>query len=391
MNKSDADESKDALDPRIQIALEKLNTTTDDINKLELEYDEANTAFRILLNESTRKLKTLSKKHGSCIDKARPYYEAAEVGKQAQLECQKAAVAFRKANEFHAAAKETVTLAEQQFLSNKEWQFDNAWQEMLNHATMKVFEAENAKAECGREHQRRAVIFKAAEDQMRLLEDRLQKYVIKARPYFIEKTKCQDQLNNQKNKIETIKNNIAKAKNSYALTLKELEQISNEIHFKRNSLSSNSDNDLLKRPREPGVGAELSDLSSFDEDCRSLKHSLPDFNMELDKCEIRSPSSMSGTASSVVSDLEEVENIEENLDDLKSKVKELALRPTDGGEGKTTDIVWESELKNAVEKLDHLMLMQERAQELHIYKSKLKEDNIPTHKSTQGGCASNDS
>lgn len=41
--------------------------------------------------------------------------------------------------EIHAAAKETVALAEQRFISNKhEWQFDNAWQEMLNHATIKV-------------------------------------------------------------------------------------------------------------------------------------------------------------------------------------------------------------------------------------------------------------
>lgn len=41
--------------------------------------------------------------------------------------------------EIHAAAKETVALAEQRFMSNQhEWQFDNAWQEMLNHATIKV-------------------------------------------------------------------------------------------------------------------------------------------------------------------------------------------------------------------------------------------------------------
>lgn len=41
----------------------------------------------------------------------------------------------------HAAAKETVALAEQRFLTHQhEWQFDNAWQEMLNHATMKVSE-----------------------------------------------------------------------------------------------------------------------------------------------------------------------------------------------------------------------------------------------------------
>lgn len=42
--------------------------------------------------------------------------------------------------EIYAAAKETVALAEQRFMSNShEWQFDNAWQEMLNHATIKVF------------------------------------------------------------------------------------------------------------------------------------------------------------------------------------------------------------------------------------------------------------
>jgi hypothetical protein len=42
--------------------------------------------------------------------------------------------------EIHQAAKETVALAEQRFLSKQhEWQFDNAWQEMLNHATIKVW------------------------------------------------------------------------------------------------------------------------------------------------------------------------------------------------------------------------------------------------------------
>lgn len=40
----------------------------------------------------------------------------------------------------HKAAKETIALAEQRFLSHQhEWKFDNAWQEMLNQATMRVF------------------------------------------------------------------------------------------------------------------------------------------------------------------------------------------------------------------------------------------------------------
>lgn len=122
----------------------------------------------MLLNESTRRLKLLSKKLGACIDKSRGYHEARDLLRGAQLECQTATLQFRRANgecrrdhyhhcacartraeklnrlgfvraEIYVAAKETVALAEQQFMTNShEWQFDNAWQEMLNHATIKV-------------------------------------------------------------------------------------------------------------------------------------------------------------------------------------------------------------------------------------------------------------
>ncbi|XP_063925692.1 SH3 domain-binding protein 5 homolog [Zophobas morio] len=362
-----SDTEDNELDPRIQVELEKLNTTTDEINRLEIEYDEANTTFRMLLNESTRRLKVLSKKLGSCIERARPYYEALEIAKKAQQECQKAAVQFQRANEIHAAAKETVALAEQRFLSNQhEWQFDNAWQEMLNHATIKVMEAENQKAESGREHQRRATIFKTAEDCVKQLESRLQKSIIKSRPYFDEKSLCQSQLNTQKDRIETIKRDIVKAKTSYSQTLKQLEQISNEIHMKRGSITE----ELLRGPREPGVGAEL--VPSHEE--LTNKHStLPDFNLELDKCELRSCGSMSGTNSSAVSEKDERENLYEDLDDLKVKFKELAVRPVNGGEGESMDGVWESELKNTVEKMDHMMLLQECAQELDDYKSGIRD------------------
>ena len=70
---------------------------------------------------------------------SRPYYEALAVSQGAQTECQKAAVQFQRAAGIHAAAKETISLAEERFQDNSgEWTFDNAWQEMLNHATIKV-------------------------------------------------------------------------------------------------------------------------------------------------------------------------------------------------------------------------------------------------------------
>lgn len=336
MNENDDSDSE--LDPRIQIELEKLNTTTDEINKLEIEYDEANTTFRMLLNESTRRLKLLTKKLGSCIEKARPYYDLLEIAKNQQKECQEAALQYQKASGIHAAAKETVALAEQRFLTNQhEWQFDNAWQEMLNHATMKVMEAETQKAERGREHQIKASIYKETEENLKQLEEKLQKFIIKSRPYFDEKALCQDQLNTQKQRIESIKQEIIKTKNFYSQTLKNLEKISNEIHMKRQG--KQTENDLLTRPREPGVGAELN--TAFEETpTRRAKHmsSLPDITAELDRCEICSVA----TTSSAVSEKDSTENIYADLEEVKAILRDMNVRP-ENAEGKN-DEVYISEL-----------------------------------------------
>jgi SH3 domain-binding protein 5 (SH3BP5) len=51
-----------------------------------------------LLNESTRRLKVSAKKLGSSIEKSRPYHEAVEKARIAQIECQKAAMKFQRAN-----------------------------------------------------------------------------------------------------------------------------------------------------------------------------------------------------------------------------------------------------------------------------------------------------
>ena len=62
-------------------------------------------------------------------------------------------------------------MAEQRFLSNSNtWDFDNAWQEMLNHATIKVMEAEKQKSDSEAEHLKRAASFQAAEQEVQRLQ-----------------------------------------------------------------------------------------------------------------------------------------------------------------------------------------------------------------------------
>ncbi|XP_046389665.1 SH3 domain-binding protein 5 homolog [Ischnura elegans] len=363
MMESDQDENDD-LDPRIQIELEKLNNATDEINRLETELDEANTNFRLLLNNSTHRLKLSAKKLGSCIEKARPYYEALEVAKQAQLECQKAAVQFQRANEVHQAAKETVALAEQRFLSKQhEWQFDNAWQEVLNHATLKVMEAEAQKAESGREHQQRATLFHSAERKVQQLEQRYRRSIIKSRPYFEEKEACQQMLMEQKARVESLQSAVSSAKRAYALSLHSLECISEEIHHRRQCSPSGK--------REPGVGAELEvgscekeggGLSAESMKAMAMKggglgegssnmDSVMDFDLE--QCELRSVGGLSATpSSSAMSDADEVDDDgeeEQDFETLKQQVRDL--RPIDGEDRSSQ---WE-EISAAVMKLGEMM------------------------------------
>ncbi|XP_061712695.1 SH3 domain-binding protein 5 homolog isoform X2 [Cydia pomonella] len=324
-----ADDNGDTeLDPRIQVELEKLNAATDEINKLELELDESMKTFHLLLNETSRRLQGLTKRLGTCVDKSRPYHEAVAAAATARTECQKAAVQFQRASELHAAAKETVTLAEQRFVSKQdEWQFDSNWQEVLNHAIIKVMDAEKRKAESGREHQKKAAAFITAEKKVAQLEENLKRNIIKSRLYFEEKKLCDEQLQTQNKKIEKLQRLIADAKFRYSKSLKALEEISEEIHRRRGEYIGK---EIPVGPREPGVGAERDPIHD--------EVKLEEENDGVEKDE------------------------ESSLQELRMRVRELALKPIDRTDVET-DEAWALELNETINKLDQLLMMKENNQQ----------------------------
>lgn len=58
---------------------------------------------------------------------------------QAKVDCEKAAVRYHRACSVHKEARETISLAEKKFDAKKDdYEFDAAWQEMLNRETIKV-------------------------------------------------------------------------------------------------------------------------------------------------------------------------------------------------------------------------------------------------------------
>jgi len=171
---------------------------------------------------------------GNCIEKARPYYESVDQMTRAQAECQKAAVQFQRAAGIHAAAKETISLAEERFLDNSgEWQFDNAWQEMLNHATIKVMDAEKLRAQSEKDHLSKSAAFTDIEQKVKVLEKKLNRHIEKSKPYFEQKEIFNKALNSEKARVGSLQTKIAQTKAQYAQSLRNLEDISESIHERR--------------------------------------------------------------------------------------------------------------------------------------------------------------
>jgi SH3-domain binding protein 5 len=149
-------------------------------------------------------------------------------------------------------------------------------------------------------------------------------------------------LNTQKERIQQLQSLLQKAKSNYSTSLKNLELISESIHKKRGDFPPSG-------VREPGVGAEANEIPAEPQNL--------EFN--LDDVEIESRAHSRSASQTRPSDVKESEDLEA----LRMKVKSLAVRPIEGGDGKQDEQEsWESELNATVDKLDHLMLMREKRQ-----------------------------
>ncbi|XP_070001480.1 serine-rich adhesin for platelets isoform X2 [Penaeus vannamei] len=199
-----ADVFDEAPDPRIQVELECLNTSTDTINKLEVDLDEARMQFRQLLGDSTQRIDALAKRLGKCVEQSRPYYDARIRAKQ-------------------------------------------------------VNDAEKEKLESAADHRRTSALYHEAETRVKTLQKELKRAIAKSRPYFELKAAINQQLEAQKQRVKQLEESVARAKLTYSQALSNLETISDEIHRTRQS-------QLDLGIRGVGVGAEspLPPLQAID-------------------------------------------------------------------------------------------------------------------------------
>ncbi|XP_051991829.1 SH3 domain-binding protein 5-like [Xyrauchen texanus] len=301
-NKSDEDSEsleEEEVDPRIQGELEKLNQSTDNINRWETELEDSRQKFRAVLTEATVKLDEQVKKIGKAVEDSKPYWEARREARQAQIAAQRATQEYQRAIEILRAAKETIALAEERLLEEDSRQFDSAWQEMLNHATQRVMEAEQSRTRSETDHRETAAKYNAAISHMRQLEKKLKRTINKSRPYFELKAKYYLQLEQLKRRVDERQAKLTQAKAEYRTALRNLETISNEIHARRRHSAMG--------PRGRGVGAEddgaaTDDITNFKMESDGI--SMISVNFEEENCtgtpeddpETQSTCSMSSTS-----------------------------------------------------------------------------------------------
>lgn len=261
-DEEEEEDSEETLDPRVKGELDRLNSSTAEINRLEQDLEDLQATFRQTLTESAYILKSQATFLGKCINQARPYYDAVRKAKQSQIETQKAALKYERACSAHQAAKKMLTIAEQRLVStSKEHKvLDPTWQEMLNQAVLKVMESDKERALSEREHLETARAFSQAGSQVTDLRTKLKSAISKSRPYFDLKMKYDQILEAHKKQVEITQEGLQEAKQKYSLALKNLEGISEEIHEMRKSRDSL---DTILHEREEGVGAEspVGDLS----------------------------------------------------------------------------------------------------------------------------------
>ncbi|XP_068154634.1 SH3 domain-binding protein 5 isoform X3 [Drosophila tropicalis] len=224
-------ESNTPVDPRVQIELEKLNTATDNINRYEVELDEAKCEFKRLLAESVVRIKAAAHKLGNSIDAAKPYYESRIYAAQLAKETQQAAANHEKAKSIHAAAKEMVYLAEQGL--GEKSTLDTACQEMLSHAASKVNQSQLEVTDTRNALKMCQLKLEVANNRVGKLQGQLKQALRASRPYYETRANYNGLLKAQKLRVNELEAKVSSAKMTYNEALKNLEQISEDIHRQR--------------------------------------------------------------------------------------------------------------------------------------------------------------
>ncbi|KAM9416229.1 SH3 domain-binding protein 5-like [Salvelinus alpinus] len=225
----------EVVDPRIQGELDRLNQSTEDINRWETELEDCRQRFRAVLVEATVKLDEQVKRIGRAVEDSKPYWEARREARQGERR-------EREEEESGREEREKRNQGERR----RERRGIRERGEIEEESGREEREEESEREE--REKRETANHYNACISHMRQLEKKLKRTINKSRPYFELKSKYYLNLEQLKRCVDEHQAKLTVAKAGYRTALRNLETISEEIHARRCSITMGT--------RGRGVGAE---------------------------------------------------------------------------------------------------------------------------------------
>lgn len=225
-------EFAEEVDPRVGDALEELNESMSECNALENDLNAARRERTRTQKEARERLAAVSKKLSSSVLDAVPYFHKRALAQMYQARSIEALRAYEAAHDAHDRAKQRNDELERDLIASS-GRVDVELMEACADAARDVAETASVKERALGVHAsntRRAV---QATTEATGLEKERRGAVKKAAPYFSAKTIGEDACAAADARVADLKLSVRQAKARYDAALRSLNEISEEVHARR--------------------------------------------------------------------------------------------------------------------------------------------------------------
>lgn len=228
-------EREDELRQEVPDLLDKMNTASSDVNSLERQAEETQIRYRQLLSTTGRLYEDLRAQYGSAIDRARPYFEAAQALSGASKRVQGAVREFSTAASSHAQAKQELRDIEERLAYGAhKVTLDKDQQSGLSTATVRVLRCQTERDRSEQEYARALREYQDAQEQAEAQRAKAGDSVIRrALPCFRQLQAHQQELERVRRVLGEVNERIRASKTLYNSSLRGLDRINVAVHDAR--------------------------------------------------------------------------------------------------------------------------------------------------------------
>lgn len=223
------------LTREVPLLLDSMNRGAAEVNTYERQLSEAQERYRKLLEQWSRLYEDWRSQYGSAIDRARPYFEAAQALEVATQRVNASVREFSASNQQSAQAKiELRGIEERLAYGAHKVTLDRDQQDGLSRATVRVLKSQQERDRHEQEYTRLLKEYREAQESAEAWRAQIGDAAIRrALPCFRQLQEHQRTLALEQSRINALVERTASAKSMYSSSMRELDRISVAVHDAR--------------------------------------------------------------------------------------------------------------------------------------------------------------